>query len=510
MTVAVDRLGASGASRSTSPRVAPDAALRHLHQRLTAVAPVLGGELLEPREPVRGTDAAELLLSLVGSVQEARDPARVWLLLVAVGAVLPLDEEVRAARRQLELASPPEAVLWLLDWAAAAMAQNGSALHALRLVRSGVVVDVDFTARHDLQTGIQRVVRRFAPHWAREHDVAFAAWTERAGALRVLDEDETERVLRWQRPLDRLPVPRDETTLLVPWESTVVLPEVPGRTQCARLAALAEHSGNRVALVGHDCIPVVSADLMPATEPTRFVHYLTVVKHADAVAGVSRSAADEFRGFAAALPAQGLSGPTVVPVPLATDVPAPADPDQPVQELPEVLVVGSHEPRKNHLAVLHAAEVLWREGHRFRLHLIGGSGWTTTAFDARLEELRRAGRQVEAQRGVDDDGLWRAFRRARFSVFPSLHEGYGLPVVESLTLGTPVVGTAFGSIAELAADGGVVPVDPHDDDALTDAMRSLLTDDARLEALRAEARARPPRTWDQYARDLWQALVEAA
>jgi glycosyltransferase involved in cell wall biosynthesis len=174
-----------------------------------------------------------------------------------------------------------------------------------------------------------------------------------------------------------------------------------------------------------------------------------------------------------------------------------------------VLVVGSHEPRKNHLAVLHAAEVLWREGLRFRLHLIGGPGWTTTAFDERLAALRSAGRDVEAQRSADDDALWAAYRRARFSVFPSLHEGYGLPVVESLALGTPVVATSYGSVGELAADGGVVPVDPRDDDALADAMRSLLVDDELLDRLRAEARDRPARTWDDYARELWQHLVAA-
>ncbi|MFP5218810.1 MAG: glycosyltransferase family 4 protein [Actinomycetes bacterium] len=510
MTVALDRSGAEQTSETPRREAPPDAALHALAQRLAEVAPVLDAGDAGAPDPTLplGARTAELLLSLVTAVQQSREPARVWLLLVAVGGVLPLDEEVRAARRQLELAPPPEGVLWLLDWGAAVAAEHASATSSLRLVRSGVVVDVDFTARHDLQTGIQRVVRRLAPRWARDHDIELAVWTERSGALRVLDDDEEERVLRWQRPLHRLPRPRSETTLLVPWEGTVVLPEVPGRDQCARLAALAEHSGNRVTMVGYYCIPVVSAELMPAAEPTRFVRYLTVVKHADAVAGISRSAAEEFRGFTAALPAQGLAGPEVVAVPLATDAPAPADDVGNAPVVPEVLVVGSHEPRKNHLAVLHAAEVLWREGHAFRLHLIGGPGWTTTAFDARLEALRRAGRPVEAQRSVDDDGLWRAYRRARFTVFPSLHEGYGLPVVESLTLGTPVVATSYGSIAELAADGGVVPVDPHDDDALTAAMRSLLTDDARLEALRAEARARPLRTWDDYARDLWQALVE--
>jgi glycosyltransferase involved in cell wall biosynthesis len=486
----------------------PGPALDALHGRLLAVAPDLLGSA--PRLPDDlGQATAELLRLLVEATAEADDAARVWLLLAAVSAVFPLDEDVRDARRRLELAPPSEGVLWLLDWAHRVVTERGSALFGAQVVRDGVVADVDFTAKHDLQTGIQRVVRRLLPRWSASHEVVLAVWTEHTGAFRAADDDEQDRVLRWVRPLRRAPRRGDVATVLLPWRSTVVLPEVPGREQCARLAALAEHSGNRVAAIGYDCIPVVSADLMPDVEPTRFVQYLTVVKHTDVVAGISASAAEEFRGFASALPAQGLAGPRVVSVPLAGDAADPGPAPDRSGDVPEVLVVGSHEPRKNHLAVLHAAEVLWREGLRFRLHLIGGPGWTTTAFDERLAALRSAGRDVEAQRSADDDALWAAYRNARFSVFPSLHEGYGLPVVEALALGTPVVATSYGSVGELAADGGVVPVDPRDDDALADAMRSLLVDDELLDRLRAEARDRPARTWDDYARELWQHLVAA-
>ena len=54
--------------------------------------------------------------------------------------------------------------------------------------------------------------------------------------------------------------------------------------------ALAEHSGNRLVGIGYDCIPVVSADLVPLAEPNRFVRYLSVVKHMKRVAGISASA----------------------------------------------------------------------------------------------------------------------------------------------------------------------------------------------------------------------------
>ena len=484
----------------------PGTGLAALHQRLTEVLSELlpAGQRLPAQT---GPDCAELLHLMVAGLVEQPSRAHVWLLLVALSATFPVDDEVRTAQRQLELASVSECCIWLLEWSYAAAQRRGSGAHRLQLVRDGVVVDVDFTAKHDLQTGIQRVVRRLIPRWERDHDIHLAVWSDHAGALRVPDDGEQERVLRWVRPLHRPRPSRGSSVLVVPWRSTVVLPEVPGPDQCLRLASLAQHSGNRVTAIAYDCIPVLSAELMPAAEPNRFVRYLSLVKHADVLAGISVSAAEEFRGFVQTLPTQGLTGPRVMACPLATDAPATAaGPLQPAAD-PEVLVVGSHEPRKNHLAVLHAAEVLWREGLRFRLRFVGAGGWTTEAFDRRLEMLQRRGRPTTAERGLDDEQLWAAYRRARFTVFPSLHEGYGLPVVESLTLGTPVIATDYGSIAELAADGGMVVVDPRDDDALVEAMRSLLVDDERLSQLRKAAVERPVRSWDDYARELWQCLV---
>ena len=63
-------------------------------------------------------------------------------------------------------------------------------------------------------------------------------------------------------------------------------------------------------------------------------------------------------------------------------------------------------------------------------------------------------------------------------------------------------------MAELAAEGGALTCDPHDDHSLADALRTLLTDDAVHARLSEEARRRPTRTWDMYAAEVWDFLVE--
>jgi glycosyltransferase involved in cell wall biosynthesis len=264
--------------------------------------------------------------------------------------------------------------------------------------------------------------------------------------------------------------------------------------------------------VAHDTIPVVSADLVPPEDSTRFVQYLTAVKFATRIAGVSAAARDEIEGFTHALRAQGLDGPLVTEVPLgsseatrlsATEAASPAT----VRTLPQVLVVGSHEPRKNHLAILHCAERLWREGLEFTLTFIGGSGWGDD-FPRGVEALQAKGRAVEVHRAVTDTELMRAYATASFTLFPSLHEGFGLPVVESLSHGTPLITSKFGATAEIGAGGGALLIDPRDDQELTKAMRTLLTDSDTLERLRREIRQRPSRGWDHYASELWDWLVK--
>jgi len=174
-----------------------------------------------------------------------------------------------------------------------------------------------------------------------------------------------------------------------------------------------------------------------------------------------------------------------------------------------VLVVGSHEPRKNHLAVLHAAELLWREGHRFSLTFIGGnSSWTGDTFGETLARLKSAGRPVEAISAATDDLLWGGYRTARFTVFPSLNEGFGLPVAESLACGTPVITSNFGSMKEIAdAGGGALLVNPRDDHSLTNGIRTLLTNNELHRRLSQEASSRGVIMWDTYASETWERLT---
>jgi glycosyltransferase involved in cell wall biosynthesis len=482
--------------------------VRSLAQRLRSAAPYLL-DPVPPQLPEPEKDAGVLLLDMVERVRASGDIHELWLLWTALASAFPTGDELLEARRFLELADTGGAASWLLDATYVAVLNAGTPTAEMAVVEDVVLVDVDFCATNDHHTGIQRVVRETMPRWVRDHDLTLVAWSEANGAMRALAPHEADRVLRWRgdhEPPETETDPTEVPPLIVPWRCTVVLPENPEPQRCPALAALARYSGNVVTAIGYDCIPVVSPELIHPGLPDRFMQQLSVVKHARTIAGISSSATAEFRGFARMMPSQGLPSPEVVEVALPVEVPPLVEEAEPDGDVPLIMSVGSFEPRKNQQAVLHAAERLWREGYRFRFVFIGGGGWRTE-FDAEVNRLKASGRDVSVVIRMSDEELWRTYRRARFSVFASLHEGYGLPVAESLAYGTPALTTAYGSTAEIAAEGGALTVDPRDDDALLETMRRLLTDDALITELAQAARRRPVRTWDDYARELWAVLA---
>lgn len=454
---------------------------------------------------------AQLWAAFEAAVGEG-DPSTIWLALAVLHAALPTDAEVVAARRRVRL-----------DGARRAFAVNRRLGHGplawsrrrlrVEVIHEAVLVDLHHTSRTSLATGIQRVARQSAARWDSTQDVVLVGWDPGYHALRRLGPKERQVALHGGPT--SADTPRHDT-VLVPWRSTVLLPELATEApRSERLLALAKHSGSRTGAIGFDCVPLTSAETIARGMGAAFSLTLAAVRHMDRVATISRAAATEYGGWRTMLAGTGLPGPQIAPVLLPVQA-EPADPKQ-VERLraellsggvPLVLCVGSHEPRKNHLAVLQAAELCWRAGLEFTLLFVGGNSWAAQEFHSRTQELVARGRPIELASAWPDERLWAAYRLARCVVFPSLNEGFGLPVAEALACGTPAITSRFGSMAEIAAGGGALLVDPRDDDDLASALARLIRDDVLRGDLAAAAAARPARTWAQYADEVWQYLVQ--
>jgi glycosyltransferase involved in cell wall biosynthesis len=289
----------------------------------------------------------------------------------------------------------------------------------------------------------------------------------------------------------------------LPAADLLLVPEVFSAAVAGALPELdAAVRGPRVA-VFHDAIALKFPELSPARTVARFPAYLHELARFDGVAAVSDDSRDcllEFWRWAGVR-----QPPPVVTHCLGLDVPAVLDgaPAAAGAGEPTLLCVGSLEGRKNHLSLLEACEALWARGRRFRLHLIGlAQAQTGRTALQRVRTLQAAGRPLTYDGPVDEESLVAAFRACTFTVYPSLIEGFGLPVLESLSHGKPCVCSSRGALGESARGGGCLTVDPVTPGALADAIERLLTSPADHARLAAEARARVFKTWDDYARDL--------
>jgi len=175
---------------------------------------------------------------------------------------------------------------------------------------------------------------------------------------------------------------------------------------------------------------------------------------------------------------------------------------------PYFLFVGNIEPRKNLARALRAFARIAPSLPGQRFLIAGQPGWK---YDDVLKELRRPELQgrVEVRGYVDEDELVSLYRHATAFVYPSLYEGFGLPVIEAMACGTLVLASRVSALPELA-EGAAVLVDPGDEEALADAMHALATDEALRARLRAAGRARAAQySWEATADRTIEAYDEA-
>ncbi len=148
-----------------------------------------------------------------------------------------------------------------------------------------------------------------------------------------------------------------------------------------------------------------------------------------------------------------------------------------------VLAVGSLEPRKNLERLLDAWTALpdrFRSTHQ--LVVVAADGWRQRDIVRRIDGLEHTGSVVRVGR-LNDDELAALYRRARALVFPSLAEGFGLPVAEAMACGAPVVTSNSSSLPEVAG-GAAILVDPEDADEITAAIARVLEDEGLRRGLR--------------------------
>lgn len=173
------------------------------------------------------------------------------------------------------------------------------------------------------------------------------------------------------------------------------------------------------------------------------------------------------------------------------------------------LHVGTLQPRKNLARLLEAFSLFrGRVGGRMTLALAGVKGWLTEGFFRRLEELG-LGESVRLLGYVPQEALPALYGGAKALVFPSLYEGFGLPLLEAMACGLPALASSASSLPEVAG-GAALLVDPLDTEAIAEGMRRIVEDEGLREELAAKGLRRAKDfSWDRCARETLAVLKGA-
>lgn len=180
---------------------------------------------------------------------------------------------------------------------------------------------------------------------------------------------------------------------------------------------------------------------------------------------------------------------------------------------PYLLAVGTVEPRKNLLTLLHAYAALPSDfRHRYTLGIAGPPGWRNSAVHAAADPLIREG-SLQFLGYVPDEELPWLYAGAMMLLFPSMYEGFGMPVIEAMACGTPVVASDIPVLREVAGDAAVF-VSATDSRQWSEAVASLAGSPAARDGLRDRGRCRAARfTFEDSARrllDVWERWTRPA
>lgn len=392
-------------------------------------------------------------------------------------------------------------------------------------------------------TGIPRVMYELSVRFAAEEDVRFLAWdsagqgflevgleaiTGREQAMpaeaqaadippqgntlrTLLHKAETRSSLvrhaarypralkrRLKKPLAAAPTvpafqPEAGDTLLVLWGSWFDEPY---------MQAIVGYRANGVRLVqiAYDMLPILTPQYSGHSTDAMTKYCTTVYPACDLILAISHHTCDDIKAW---LKAQKLRLPPLAAFRLGDDF-AFSAPKRPqgafhgagLKGGDYALCVGTVEARKNHALLYYAYKLAKHRGIRLpKVVVVGRRGWMTDDLYAAITTDPETKDSFVFLHGASDEELSWLYEHCQYSIYPSLYEGWGLPVAESVARGVPCIASNASSIPEIAGD--LIPYfSPVSTDECLAAMAALQTP-AALEKARRQLKKYRPTTWEQ-------------
>ena len=356
--------------------------------------------------------------------------------------------------------------------------------------------DISKLVEEPRRSGIQRVERALIRHWPGRDALIPCRFDRGAAGLRVLPQAVLD-VLADDAPPGGIATERARLAPFLAAAGPAVPPSA--RLLCAELfddparAAYHRLEASHAWWLVYDFLPWLHPEWFPAGPANRlmpFLHALRAVGHRAFISAATRLDCAEL------VLRRPESGPVL---PLGADgLGLERQSFDPARR--DVVMLGTVEARKNAAAAIAAFRSLWADGIETRLVLIGAVEQDALTEQALLRELQGE-RRLVAMGAQPDSAVRDALRRARVLLFPSEGEGYGLPPMEALHAGIPViVAASLPALAGLPALGQI-RLERPDAGAIATAIRSVLDDETAARLWREAAQLALP-GWADFARSV--------
>ena len=381
-----------------------------------------------------------------------------------------------------------------------------------------VIVDVTNATKDPANSGVIRVTRRFCRTLQACCDPVFVVWNPEYQDYVLPTLQELGVLGTFGGP--SLPAPAyiaEHPGKLLDWDaisnhstpSWLIFTETINESNARIIRQKARTHGLLAASIFYDAIALIHPEYCNEEVATNHGRYIFGLSFLDVTLPISQFSADCLRGC---WDGYDIGPRRIAPNLLPGEFGGSAritSPPVPSEEV-TILCVSTLEPRKNHANLIAACQKIGEAAPalKWRLIMVGNRYAGKLQISEDIEQLCRQDARFEWLGIVDDERLRRLYAECSFTVYPSLIEGFGMPILESLWFGKPCICHQEGVMAELARDGGCYPVDVTSPASLRDAIVRLATDTGLWSSLSGEARQRSFTSWRDYTEKFLHVLQE--
>ncbi len=381
-----------------------------------------------------------------------------------------------------------------------------------------LLIDVTNSCRDAANSGVIRVTRQLCRALQTRFDPVFVVWDFATERYVLPSEAGYQQLGQFNGPhlpsyaltiLERYgQISLDEFLTLKsdydPRQTRFLLAETVIDPRVEKAFAYGKQQGWKTSAIFYDLIPVLHPELCSNSVSSLFVNYLQMLSGVDQSIAISEYSATCLLNYWAQNKVNhGNVVSVLLPGEFSQNSRTVETPDR-RSNLIKILCVSTLEPRKNHITLLKSFELLaQRYPHLdWRLTLVGNRYEGAPEIYEAVKTASAKDSRIEWLGVVDDAKLHQLYEQSTFTIYSSLIEGFGMPILESVWHGRVCLCHREGVMAELAAEGGCWVVDMTDAAAIADAINTLSADPSLLTQLSEAASNRQLKNWDDYAQEV--------